>query len=179
VYLAAIFPRMVRVAGRCADGLACGALLSAEYHRDVIRPAATAAAEEAGRDPRALGLITGILTAVDTDRARARRAAREAIVGLFAPLPHPYYEFALREQGFAGVADAALRSVETGDREAAIEAIPDACLDRLALAGTPDECRKRIGDYAGIVDELVLTNVLPPRGDDPAEAFTGALALAG
>ncbi len=178
VYLAAIFPRMVKVAGRCADGLACGALLSAEYHRDVIRPAATAAAADAGRDPRALGLITGILTAVDADRERARRAAREAIVGLFAPLPHPYYEFTLREQGFSGVADAALRFVATGDREAAIDAIPDECLDRLTLAGTPAECGKRIADYAGIVDELVLTNVLPPRGDEPAEAYAGAFSLA-
>ena len=178
VYLAAIFPRMVEVAGRCADGLACGALLSAEYHRDVIRPAAEAAAADAGRDPRALGLITGILTAVDEDRERARRAAREAIVGLFAPLPHPYYEFALREQGLSPVADAALRWASGGSREAAIDAIPDVCLDRLALAGTPAECAKRIADYAGVVDELVLTNVLPPRGSDPATAYDGLLALA-
>ena len=27
-------------------------------------------------------------------------------------------------------------------------------------------------------DELVLTNVLPPRGADPAEAFAGLLSLA-
>ncbi|MBM4382561.1 MAG: LLM class flavin-dependent oxidoreductase [Deltaproteobacteria bacterium] len=177
VYLAAIFPRMIEVAGRCADGLACGALLSAEYHREVIRPAAEKAAATANRDPRALGIVTGILTAVDADRERARRAAREAIVGLFAPLPHPYYEFALREQGFSAVADAALRWANGGSREAAVDAIPDACLDRLALAGTPAECAKRIADYAGVVDELVLTNVLPPRGADPAEAFAGLLSL--
>ena len=178
VYLAAIFPRMVRVAGRCADGLACGALLSADYLRDVVRPAASAAAADAGRDPRALGLMTGILTAVDEDRERARHAARAAICSLFAPLPHPYYEFALREQGFSAVADAALRCAPSGDFAAAIGAIPDECLDRLALAGTPAECRKRITEYAGVVDELVLTNVLPPRGDEPAEAFDGLLSLA-
>lgn len=177
VVLAAIFPRMVRVAGRTADGLACGALLSAEYLRSVIRPAASESAADAGRDPRALMLMTGILTAVDEDRERARRAARAAICSLFAPLPHPYYEFALREQGFSQVADLALRCAPSGDFAPAIEAISDACLDRLALAGTPDECRKRIAEYAGVVDELVLTNVLPPRGDEPAEAFEGLLSL--
>jgi alkanesulfonate monooxygenase SsuD/methylene tetrahydromethanopterin reductase-like flavin-dependent oxidoreductase (luciferase family) len=178
VYLAAIFPRMVRVAGRSADGLACGALLSADYLREVIRPAAAGAAADAGRDPQALGFMTGILSAVDEDRERARHAARAAICSLFAPLPHPYYEFALREQGHSAVADAALRCAPSGDFSAAVAAIPDSCLDRLALAGTPDECRKRLADYAGAVDELVLTNVLPPRGDDPSEAFDGLLSLA-
>ncbi len=177
VYLAAIFPRMVRVAGGCADGLACGAMLSAEYLRDVICPAAQRAAEDADRDPAALGFITGALVAVSEDRERARRAAREAICGLFAPLPHPYYEFTLREQGFAQAADAALRHMPAGELEAAAEAIPDACLDRLAIAGTPDECRKRLAEYEGVVDELALVNVLPPQADDPRDAYTTLFTL--
>ena len=177
VYLAAIFPRMVRVAGGCADGLACGAMLSADYLRDVIGPAAREAAAAADRDPAQLGFLTGALAAVDPDRERARRAAREAVCGLFAPLPHPYYEYTLREQGFGEVADAALRHMPAGEVDAAVEAIPDACLDRLAIAGTPDECRKRLADYEGVVDEVVLVNVLPPRGEDPAEAYTGLFQL--
>ena len=38
VNLAAIYPKMVKVAGRVADGLALGALLSAGYVREVIAP---------------------------------------------------------------------------------------------------------------------------------------------
>jgi len=177
VYLAAIFPRMVQVAGRCADGLACGAMLSADYLRGVIRPAACAAAAAAERDPGHLGFIAGALAAVDPDRERARRAAREAICALFAPLPHAYYEYTLREQGFAEAADAALRHVPAGELDAAVDAIPDACVDRLTVAGTPDECRKRLADYDGVVDELVLVNVLPPRRDDPTEAYAGLFHL--
>ena len=177
VYLAAIFPRMVRVAGGCADGLACGAMLSADYLRETIRPAARGAAEERDRDPEQLGFITGMLCAVDADRERARRAAREAICGLFAPLPHPYYEFTLREQGFASAADAALRHMPAGELDAAVEAIPDACLDRLAIAGTPEECHKRLADYEGVVDEVVLVNVLPPPEGSPGEAYESLLNL--
>ena len=51
IYISAIFPRMVRVAGRVADGIAMGAILSAPYAREVIQTAARKSAEEADRDP--------------------------------------------------------------------------------------------------------------------------------
>lgn len=53
VYLAAVFPRMLKVAGRVADGIACGATLSVDYLRDVVRPQVIDAAITAGRDPDA------------------------------------------------------------------------------------------------------------------------------
>jgi 5,10-methylenetetrahydromethanopterin reductase len=159
IYMSAVFPRMIKVAGRVADGLAMGAILSAEYARDVIQPAARAAAEEAGRDPQALGFLMGAMVAVDDDREKARHAAREAICRLFSPLPHPYYEFMLREHGFSAAADAACKHVPEGNMEKAIEAMPDEAVDRLTIAGTPDECRKRLADYNGIVDEVICVNV--------------------
>ena len=134
---------MIKVAGRVADGLAMGAILSAEYARDVIQPAARAAAEEAGRDPHALGFLMGAMVAVDDNREKARQAAREAICRLFSPLPHPYYEYMLREHGFSAAADAACTYVPEGNMEKAIEAMPDEAVDRLTIAGTPAECRKR------------------------------------
>ena len=51
VWLAAISPKMVRVAASVADGIAMGVLLSPEYVRDAIRPVAAAAAAAADRDP--------------------------------------------------------------------------------------------------------------------------------
>ncbi len=165
IYLSAVFPRMVKVAGRVADGLALGAILSAEYARDMIQPAARAAAEQAGRDPRQLGFLMGAMVAIDDDRERARRAAREAICRLFAPLPHPYYEYMLREHGFSAAADAACRYVPEGRLERAVEAIPDEAVDRLTIAGTPDEARQRLADYEGIVDEVICVNVFYSASD--------------
>lgn len=178
VILAAIFPRMVRVAGRCADGLACGGVISAEYIRDVIRPNAREAAEAADRDPDALSFLTAGLVSIDPDREVARRYARESICALFDPLPHPYYEFTLREQGFSAVADAALKHMPAGELEQAVDAIPDECIDSVAIAGTADECLTRLATYRGVVDEVVCLNMTPPPGGDVEAAYAPIFELA-
>lgn len=180
IYLSAIFPRMVRVAGRVADGLALGAVLSAAYARDVIQPVARSAAEAAGRDPAALGFLMGAFVSVHDDREVARQTAREAICRLFAPLPHPYYDYLLREQGFAAAADAAQRYMPEGRLHRAAEAMTDEIVDKVTIAGTPEECRRRLADYEGIVDEVIFINVssLDGENSDPISAFHGVLQLA-
>lgn len=180
IYLSAIFPRMVRVAGRVADGLALGAVLSAAYARDVIQPAARTAAEAAGRDPVALGFLMGAFVSVHDDREVARQTAREAICRLFAPLPHPYYDYLLREQGFAAAADAAQRYMPEGKLRRAAEAMTDEVVDTVTIAGTPEECRRRLADYEGVVDEVIFVNVssLDGENSDPLSAFRGVLQLA-
>lgn len=172
VYLAAVFPDMLKVAGRVADGVACGATLSAPYLRDVVRPLAEGAADHAGRDPAALRWNAVAFIAIDDDREHARRAAREAICHLYAPLPHPYYEFTMREQGFSSTVEALLKLMPANRLDAAVDAIPDEVVDRLVIAGTPAECRTRLNAYEGVVDELLLLNAM--RGDD---AYALLLAL--
>ena len=64
----------------------------------------------------------GSFVSVHEERETARQAAREAICRLFSPLPHPYYEYMLREQGFSSAADAALKYVPEGNIQKAAEA---------------------------------------------------------
>jgi alkanesulfonate monooxygenase SsuD/methylene tetrahydromethanopterin reductase-like flavin-dependent oxidoreductase (luciferase family) len=176
VILAAIFPRMVRVAGRCADGLARGAVISAKYLRDVIRPAGRGSAAAADRDPDALSFLTAGLVSIDPDREVARRYARESIYALFDPLPHPYYEFTLREQGFS--AAAALKHMPAGELEHPGDAIPDECIDSISIAGTADECLTRLAAYEGVADEVVCLNLTPPPEGDLAAAYAPIFELA-
>ena len=159
VYVAGIYPKMVKVAASVGDGLALGALLSADYIREVLRPLARDAAEAAGRDPNELGYLMSGFVAADEDRERARNAVRLAICSLFHPLPHPYYEFLLREQGFSEAADAALRHVPEGRTEAAMEAMDDKLVDALAMTGSPKDCAEGAAAYDGLVDEVIFTNV--------------------
>lgn len=177
VVLAAVFPRMLRVAAQVADGVGAGATLSADYLRDTLKPQAAAAAAEIDRDAADLRWAAVAITAVDSDRERAHRAAREAICHLYAPLPHPYYEFTMREQGFGDAADALLELMPAGRLEAAVDAIPDACIDRLTIAGTLEECRDRLRDYDDLVDDLLLLNALPPEPGAAAASYDGLLAL--
>lgn len=178
VYLAAVFPRMLSVAAAVADGIAGGATLSPAYLRDVLRPHAARAASAAGRDADDLGWCAVAITAVDDDREQARRWAREALCHLYAPLPHPYYEYTMREQGFGAVADALLELAPKGDLEAACAAIPDACVDALTVAGTPAECRARLADYDGLLDDLLLLNACPPQPGRVLASYTRLLTLA-
>ena len=72
VYQAAIYPKMLKVAARHADGLALGALLSAAYIRDVVRPAVVSAADEHGRDPGEIGFLGSMMVSVQDDADAAR-----------------------------------------------------------------------------------------------------------
>ena len=178
IVLAAVFPAMLKVAARVADGIGGGATLSVDYLRQVLRPQATAAAAAADRDPARLRWSTVGIIAVDDDRERARTAARAALCHLYAPLPHPYYEYTMREQGFAAAADACLRHMPAGEVAAAMAAIPDACVDQLTIAGTPAECRARLAAYADVVDEILLLNVLPAVNGDVMGSYRSLLSLA-
>lgn len=168
VHLAAIYPAMRRVAGRVADGIALGTMVSPEYLRDVIRPAVSEAAERAGRDRAEVRVLMAAFVSPDEDRERARLAARQAICGLFSPLPHPYYEFLMREQGFGDVADAAVEHVSAGRPERAIERMSDEFVDALTVAGTLEECRRSLARYHGLVDEVVYVNARGPIAGDPS-----------
>lgn len=159
VYLSAVFPKMTAVAARVADGLALGALMSPGYIRDVIRPRAEAAAADAGRDPAELGFITAPFVSVDDDAEVARQAAREAICHLYHPLPHPYYDFALREHGFSAAADAATKYVPEGNMAKALEAMDDRVIDAVTISGTLEDCAAKLAAYEGVVDETVFVNV--------------------
>ena len=152
--------------------------MSAEYLHEVVKPRAAQAAAEVDRDPASLGWKVGSFIAVDEDRERARRAVREAICGLYAPLSHPYYEYTMREQGFGDIADALLKLMPAGELEASVDAISDACVDQLGIAGTLDECHARIASYEGVVNELILINVTPATDGDMVGGYAPLIQLA-
>ena len=159
VYLAAIFPKMRRVAGRVADGVALGALLSREFIDETVLPGVHEGAVEAGRDPVSLGVKMAIFASVSDDRDEADRAARTAIVNLFVPKPHKHYEQTLEEQGHGSALAKILARLADGDHAGAVDEVPQEVVDELTISGTPAQCRARIDAYQGVVDEVLLVNV--------------------
>jgi len=85
----------------------------------------------------------------------------------------------LREQGFSAAADAAQKLVPAGKLKQAADTIPDEAIDRLTIAGTPTECRKRIAQYEGIVEEVICVNVsyATPQMSDPLGSYRGIINL--
>lgn len=172
IYLAATSPRMTRVAAEVADGLALGTMQSAGFVAEVVAGARAVAGD------RPFGVLMAAFLAVDDDREAARDAARRAVVNLYAGKPHPHYDSLLRQQGYAAVADALGRLVDRGDVEAAVRAVPDDVVDALTIAGAPAECERRLAEYGGAVDEVILANVGGMRYQSrPGSAADGRAAL--
>lgn len=180
VVLAAAGPRLIEVAAAGCDGVGVGILVSPEHLAGEIRPRARRAAESAGRDPEAVQFPMAAMTCVDDDVERARDTVRHAIVRLFHPVPHPYYDFLLRAQGFGAVADAAARLVPAGKVRDAMAQVPDEVVDRLTLTGTPTAVARRVGAYDGLADEVLCLDVRVTGPDgSPSGPVIEALALAG
>lgn len=175
VVLAAAGPRMVELAATMTDGVGLGILISPEHLRDDIRPRAAAAAEAAGRDATTLRFPMAAMVSIDEDADVARTRTRQAICGLFHPIPHPYYDYLLRAQGYAAVADAATEFAPQKRWQEAADTITDELIDTLTITGTPQQCADRLRAYEGIADEVLCLNVGAPSSSD---LVLRALALA-
>jgi alkanesulfonate monooxygenase SsuD/methylene tetrahydromethanopterin reductase-like flavin-dependent oxidoreductase (luciferase family) len=153
VVLAATSPRMVQLASEVADGIGLGSLQSVEFLAEV----GGAARNNSPRDD--FTVHCAAFVAADPDGDVARRRARRAVVDLFAVKPHPHYERLLREQGYARFIDGLLTRIREQGADGAETVVPDEVVERLTIAGTPDECAAQIEQYRGVVDTLMLVNV--------------------
>ncbi|MEU0565345.1 TIGR03564 family F420-dependent LLM class oxidoreductase [Nonomuraea sp. NPDC005983] len=123
ILLAALAPRMLKLAGALADGTVLwmtGPRTVAEH----VAPAITAAAAEAGRKPPRIVCALPVCVTDDPDRARAR--ANE-IFSMYGQLPS--YRAMLDKEGAAGPGEVAVVGDEDSVR---------AQLDELAGAGVTD-----------------------------------------
>ena len=160
VYVAALFPRMLEVAGEIGDGV----LLTWPTLDAPRRAAAHVArgAARAGRAPAAVDLASLLPCAVAARRREALEALRPSLAfyaGFF-----PRYNRLLAESGFPDEARAIRAAWEAGDRARAVREVPDALVDAVAVAGTPDECRERVARYrrAGLALPIVSPRVEGP-----------------
>lgn len=172
VYLAAMGPRMLELAGQQADGV----LLNWSSVETVVEAAASvraaAAAAPDGRPPAAVEVAAYVRVAVDDDVGAARTAlARE--VTRYCALDAYAEHFA--RQGFEGEVSR-IRSAHREDGlAAAIDAVPESMLLALGWYGRPaDTPADLFARYAGAgLDHLVARVVVP--GADAVAAVEGVL----
>jgi len=156
-------PRMAQLAGELADEVKIGG--SANPSMAVALRASIAAGElTAGRAPGRVGVCLGAVTVVDTDRARARAAARRE-VAMYVPIVAPLDPSLRDAEWLARIAGPA----EHGDFQAVAELIPDSVLDRLAFAGAPADLVRQIEDLARA--GVARVEFGTPHGLDPLEGI--------
>jgi alkanesulfonate monooxygenase SsuD/methylene tetrahydromethanopterin reductase-like flavin-dependent oxidoreductase (luciferase family) len=98
---------------------------------------------------------------VADSRSEARAAVRDQ-VGLYLALAG---RNAVND--VEGLADDIMAIRDTGGIEAVQRAMPDAWIDQVAIAGTPEDCAERIDAYARAgVDSLALYPLSTDRSDE-------------
>ena len=160
IYLAALFPPMLEICGEIAEGvILTWSTLDAAAR---VAPHVAAGARRAGRRPEDVEIASLLPCAVASTRAAARERLRPSVAtyaGFF-----PRYNRLMAESGFAEAAAAIKRVWDTGDRAAAVRAVPDALVDAVSVTGAPGEVRERVAAYraAGLALPIIRPRVGGP-----------------
>jgi probable F420-dependent oxidoreductase len=157
IYVAALFPRMLEIAGELSQGVLLTWPTPAAIARAVEHVAI--GARQARREPAEVDVASLIPCAVADTAAAARDLMRPA-VGLYAGF-FPRYNRLLAETGFSDAVRAIKEAYDRGGRAAAAKVVPDELIDAVALAGTAEACRERLAAYrrAGLALPIVSPRV--------------------
>jgi probable F420-dependent oxidoreductase len=159
IYVAALRPGMLRLAGREADG----AILNWLGAGDVPQVVA-----EVGPGKE---IVARIFVCPSDDPDRARHVGRLAVaaylnVGVYAA----FHEWV----GRGPLLEPMWAAWKAGDRKAALAAIPDEVVDALVVHGSPESCRDHIQRYVDNGVTVPVVAVLP--GGDPLDRVVRYLA---
>ena len=133
ILVGALRPQMLRLAGREGDG----AITNWCSPDDVAK-----IAEEVGPDRE---IVCRIMVLPTTDRDALRTVGRRMVAAyMTVPAYAAFQEWLGRGDAIRGMNE----RWAAGDRAGALEEIPDTLLDELIVHGTPEECRRRVEEYA-------------------------------
>jgi probable F420-dependent oxidoreductase len=149
IWVAAVNPRMVGAAGATADALVGHPIASRRWHRERTLPWLREAEARAGRAAGSCRLAPYVMTSIHPDRTTALRDCKGQIGFYFTV---SVYRSILDFHGLPEVADACRAALARFDVRAMADAIPDALVDEIALAATPDEARDRLVQWRELGD---------------------------
>ncbi len=161
LYVAAIGPQMIRLAGEVADGV-LGYCWSAGYVRDVVMPALREGAARSGRPLDELDVACGYPTVVTDDASGLEQAKGQVLMFATASSSSPFYAESFAAAGYADVVAAVRERVAAGDAEGALAAIPDEAADAITVSGSPDDVRRRVEELRAAGVGTVAVNPSPP-----------------
>ena len=164
IYVAALSPAMLRLAGEVADGVLLW-LCCPDYIRDVVIPEVTAGRERAGKTLEGFDVVPAVPTALVEDPAAPYAAMRRDLLPYFGL---PFYRAMLERSGFGA-------EIETFDA-AAGDVGADAGRDLRALPGAAHRGRRLLSGERGPGPLPRRGRHHAVRGPDPGERFRGHAA---
>jgi probable F420-dependent oxidoreductase len=163
IWIAAVNRGMIAAAGSVADGLVGHPIATRRWHREVTLPGLRSAEEQAGRAAGACALAPYVMTSIQADRDEAIQDAKSQIGFYFTTA---LYHSVLDLHGMREVGEACRSALRKFDTRAMAEAVPDALVDEIAIACTPDEARDRLRQWDGLTEQPLL--YAPSIGVPPA-----------
>ncbi len=160
IYLAALRPRMLELAGQIADGVILNLMTPVQAGQ--AASVARAAARAAGRDPASVEIVCVVHCCLSDDVAAAAAAAR-AVVPRYVLHPAAPRLFGELDGGvdLRGVRELVL----AGDRAGAADRVPQPVADGLVAHGSAGECVARLMEYRTAGVDLPVLFPMPVGGD--------------
>lgn len=167
IYVAALSPKMIRLAGEIADGVMFW-LCSPSYIRETATPALREGLEASGRSLEDFDVVAAVPVALTDDPGSARATLRQELIP-YASLP--FYRAMLEASGFTEEIAGFDAGMAAGDLERAKAALSDRMLDELSGIGDADEVAAGVRRYqaAGVTS--------PGVGGLPGADYDAALEL--
>ncbi len=158
VFTAAVNAYNCQVAGEVADGLMLHSLTSAEYVRDVVRPALARGAERAGREDDRITVSGGGFLITGPNRASLRAAQAEVRRRIAFYASTRTYHSVLAPHGFEEIGQRLHEMSLRGEWGEMGELVSDEMLDAFAVSAEYDELADAFQQrYGGLVDEASFT----------------------
>jgi alkanesulfonate monooxygenase SsuD/methylene tetrahydromethanopterin reductase-like flavin-dependent oxidoreductase (luciferase family) len=179
VYLAALGPQMLRLAGAHADGASLNWATPEQiaWSRGIL----DAGAVSAGRDPTTLDLSMYIRVCVDDDVDAARRAFAEQVLGYALARPGADPALAYRghfaRMGFGEVLSELEDQREKGAKiEQLIDQVPDELLQTVGYYGPAEGAARRFAELSVGLDEALVRIITVRPGLEAVVATLDALS---
>ena len=170
IYVGALKPAMLRVAGEVGDGIVVN-LFPAEATPRMLEAVAEGA-KKAGRDVSNMEVVCRFQTCVTDRPEKVRALLRRGMAGYFTTsVYNAFAEWCGFEQEARGMREAWAKR----DREATEAAFTDEMIDAITLIGDEKHCRDRIARF---VAKGVTTVCIHPFIPSPEEAWKTFQALA-
>jgi alkanesulfonate monooxygenase SsuD/methylene tetrahydromethanopterin reductase-like flavin-dependent oxidoreductase (luciferase family) len=173
IYVAGLSPGMLRLAGEIADGVMLW-LCNPDYIRDVVVPTVAEGREKAGKTLDGFDIVAAVPAAVTGEPDEARARLRQELVPYFSL---PFYRAMLERSGYEADVQGFDAGMQNGGPEAAVAAISDRFLSRLAAIGSPEEATESVRRYrdAGATSPCV-GGIARTDFDATLEALAGSLS---
>ena len=143
VYLAALSPGMLRLAGEVGDGVILW-LCNPDYIRDVVVPEVRKGRERAGKELDGFDIVAAVPSAVTDDPDAIRNRLRGELITYFSL---PFYRKMLERSGFGEDIERFDAKMAAGDGPGASAEISDRFLNVLGAIGSADEATASVRRY--------------------------------